>query len=105
LAMALYFAKQQRGLRQALGPLCRRADGLQPAATVSGLPAALGLWHPQIVVPVDFDQRYSDQQRLLMQAHEATHIRRGDLHLNAVVAALRALYWFNPLVHIAARHF
>lgn len=105
LAMALRFFLQQRQFRRALGPLRQRADGLHQAGSTKGLPAVLGAWRPQIVVPADFDQRYSHEQRVLMQAHEANHIRRGDLYLNTVVAALRCVYWFNPLVHIAARHF
>ncbi|MGY0558938.1 MULTISPECIES: TonB family protein [unclassified Lysobacter] len=105
LAMALRFFLQQRRFRRALGPLRQRTDGLHQAGTSVGLPAVLGAWRPQIVVPADFDQRYSPEQRVLMQAHEASHIRRGDLYLNTVVAALRCVYWFNPLVHIAARHF
>ncbi|MGV8940506.1 MAG: TonB family protein [Lysobacter sp.] len=105
LAMTLRFAQQQRRFRRALGPLVQRPDGLHRAGTSAGLPAALGLWRPQIVVPADFEQRYTDEQRVLMQAHEVSHIRRGDLHLNAGVTALRCVYWFNPLVHIAARHF
>lgn len=105
LAMALRFALQQRRFRRALGPLRRRPDGLHQAGTTDGLPAALGLWRPRIVVPVDFEQRYTDEQRALMRAHEASHIRRGDLHINAAVVALRCGFWFNPLAHAAARHF
>jgi TonB family protein len=33
------------------------------------------------------------------------HIVRGDLHANALTAALRCVFWFNPLLHLAARHF
>jgi TonB family protein len=41
----------------------------------------------------------------LMVAHERMHIVRGDLHANALTAALRCVFWFNPLLHLAARHF
>lgn len=105
VAMTWRLAGQQRRFRQVLGPLRERADGSRQAGISEGLPAALGLWRPQIIVPVDFDQRYDQEQRRLMQAHERTHIRRGDLHVNAGVAALRCLFWFNPLVHFAAGHF
>ncbi|WP_244244082.1 TonB family protein [Marilutibacter alkalisoli] len=105
IAMGLRLLLQQRAFSQALGPLRRRDDGSHQATTIAGLPAAIGLLRPRIVVPADFDDRYSTDQRALMQLHERTHIRRGDLHLNALVALLRCIHWFNPLVHLAARHF
>ena len=105
LLTVLWFARQQRGFRLGLGTLQRRADGLQQAQAVDGLPAAMGLWKPAIVLPADFDARYSSEQRALMVAHERMHIVRGDLHANALTAALRCVFWFNPLLHVAARHF
>lgn len=105
LAMTLRFALQQHRFRRTIGPLRQRADGLYQAGSSVGLPASLGLWRPKIVVPTDFEQRYTNEQRALIQAHEARHIHAGDLHLNAAVAGLRCVFWFNPLVHVAARHF
>lgn len=105
LLATVWFARQQRRFRHALGDLQPRGDGLQQASAVRGLPAAFGLLRPRIVVPADFDQRFSTEQQQLMQAHERSHIRGGDLHLNAAVVALRCLFWFNPLVHLASRRF
>jgi TonB family protein len=105
LFAVLWFTRQQRGFRLGLGTLQRRADGLQQAQAVDGLPAAMGLWKPAIVLPADFDARYSSEQRALMVAHERMHIARGDLHANALTAAMRCVFWFNPLLHAAARHF
>lgn len=99
------FGCQQRAFRRGLGRLRHRADGLQQAEAIDGLPAAIGLWKPVIVVPADFDARYSTEQRALMRAHERAHIVHGDLQANAVVAALRCLFWFNPLLQLAARYF
>lgn len=104
LAM-LALAWQQRRFVRALGELRPRADGLLQAEAVAGLPAAIGLLRPIIVVPSDFEQRYSDEQQALMRAHEREHIARGDLALNAIVALLRCVYWFNPLLHYAVRHY
>jgi TonB family protein len=58
-----------------------------------------------IVLPADFETRYSDEQQTLMLAHERMHIVRGDLHANALTAAMRCVFWFNQLLHAAARHF
>jgi TonB family protein len=105
LFAVLWFARQQRRFRLGLGTLQRRVDGLQQAQVIDGLPAAIGVWKPAIVLPADFDARYSSEQRALMVAHERMHIVRGDLHANALTAALRCVFWFNPLLHLAARHF
>jgi len=103
--MALRLGRQQRAFRRGLGCLRLRADGLQQAESVAGLPAAVGLLRPAIVVPADFDARYSGEERALMHAHERSHIARGDLQLNALVALMRSVLWFNPLLHYASRHF
>ncbi|MCF7223354.1 TonB family protein [Marilutibacter chinensis] len=105
LLATMRLAMQQRGFLRGLGTLQRRLDGSWQASACAGLPAVVGLLRPRIVVPADFDSRYTSTQRALMQLHERTHIRRGDLHVNAVVALLRCLFWFNPLVHAAARRF
>ncbi|MHB8913038.1 MAG: M56 family metallopeptidase, partial [Lysobacter sp.] len=68
--MVLRLGRQQRAFRRGLGQLRPRADGLQQAESVAGLPAALGLLRPAIVVPADFDSRYSREERELMHAHE-----------------------------------
>ena len=99
------FVRQQRRFQGALGELQPRGDGTHQAHAVQGLPAAIGLWSPRIVVPRDFDQRYDAQQRALLRAHERAHIAHGDLAINAVVACLRCVFWFNPLLHWAARTF
>lgn len=105
LAMTLRQAHQQRAFRRALGALHRRSDGAYQAQTVPGLPALVGLWRPVTVVPADFETRYSAEQRALLSAHEAIHLARRDHWANALVATLRAAFWFNPLVHLAAMRF
>ncbi len=65
-------------------------------------PAVVGLWHPRIVLPRDFARRYSALEQALVLEHERQHLRRGDLPALALCAALRALFWFNPLIHLAA---
>ena len=96
-------AIQQRLFLRRIGSLRKRHDGAWQADAVDGLPAAMGILRPVVVVPADFDTRYSATQRALMLAHERTHVVHGDLQVNACVAALRCVFWFNPLVHVAAR--
>lgn len=104
-AMVLRFFAQQRAFLRGLGRIEARDDGLMQAQSVNGLPAALGLWRPRIVVPADFDRRYGDEERTLLREHERVHIRHGDLYCNAIAALLRCVFWFNPLLHVATRYF
>lgn len=101
----LWFAVRQRGFWRALGHVRLREDGMYQAETVAGLPAAVGLWRPRIVVPADFEVRYAEEERVLLREHEHQHLVQGDLRFNALVALLRCLFWFNPLLHGAARYF
>lgn len=105
LATAGWFARLQHRFRRGLGALALRSDGLYEAHAVQGLPAAMGWLHPRIVVPYDFDRRYDQDEQSLMRAHERQHIAHGDLFWNALAVLLRCLFWFNPLLHYAARHF
>jgi len=66
-------------------------------------PAIVGFRHPRIVTPDDFTKRFSHDERKLILTHEQVHLDRNDARINAVVAVLRCLFWFNPLVHIGAK--
>jgi len=106
LASMAALAWQQRRFRRALGPLYRRADGLyQSTVATVGLPAVDGVLRPRILLPVDFEQRYTAQEQALVLQHERVHVRRGDLVANALTALLRCLFWFNPLLPLAQRRF
>jgi len=102
LIAGLYFYAVQRGFHRQMGALRRRADGLHQADSITAGPAVLGLLRPRIVLPADFETRYSAEQQALIIAHERSHLRRGDLYANAIATALRCIYWFNPLLHYAA---
>jgi TonB family protein len=101
---ALSQVAAQRRFHRSLGPLRDEGGGLLRAGTSAGLPAVVGL-QGRIVLPADFDLRYSADERALILAHERIHRARGDVAGNALVAGLRCLYWFNPLFWIAADRF
>lgn len=65
-------------------------------------PALVGVIQPQIVVPTDYYDRFSDEERELIRMHERVHIARSDSRVNALLAGFRCLNWFNPLAHWAA---
>jgi hypothetical protein len=61
----------------------------------------VGAWHSKIVVPKDFDFRYSPEERELILAHERAHESRHDVATNVVASFALCLYWFNPLMYRA----
>ena len=103
MAVVLWW-RQQRFVRS-MGPLHAFDNVLWIATHDVGLPAALGIWRPRIVVPMDFNARYTAGERALILTHERLHLRRGDLHANLLAALLLCIAWFNPLMHLAWRAF
>jgi beta-lactamase regulating signal transducer with metallopeptidase domain/biopolymer transport protein ExbD len=97
--LGLMLLQQQRTLR-ALNLAPRQA--LQRAASNFG-PAVVGVLRPRVVVPADFEQRFSPSEQGLVLAHERTHLAAGHTRINAALVVLTSLNWFNPLAHWAAR--
>lgn len=67
-------------------------------------PAVIGLLRPTLYLPVDFFQRFSSQQQVLILAHEYQHLRRHDLMCLLLARIYRCIFWFNPLVYVAERY-
>jgi TonB family protein len=105
LFCAALFARQQRRFVRALGNLSPGDERTFLAQTTAGCPALVGAWRPRIVLPADFGHRYDADERRLILAHERAHRARGDAQANALATALRCVYWFNPLFHLAAPRF
>lgn len=101
-ASAAWLWRMQVAFRRSLGHLLPQGDALRAQAAIAGLPATLGLWHPQVVLPADFESRFDAAQQALVLAHERRHIARRDAWANAAAALLRCLFWFDPLFHLAA---
>lgn len=85
-------AARIRGLR-------RMPEGLVSGA-VPG-PAMSGVFRPILLLPSSFDTTFDRDERRLILLHEMTHVKRGDLVLNAIVFLLQAVHWCNPLVWFA----
>ena len=66
-------------------------------------PAVIGLLRPTILLPkLLFDGRSASQLEPLL-THELIHIRRGDLFWAMLQAIATSLWWFHPLVWLAAK--
>jgi beta-lactamase regulating signal transducer with metallopeptidase domain len=96
------FVAELNGSARGLG--AHRGLALIESAAVQG-PLALGLLRRRIVVPADFESRYSPEERVLALDHEAIHHRRGDLWWNHLGLFILALNWFNPIAWFAFKAF
>jgi len=67
-------------------------------------PLVTGLLRPAVVVPASFHSLLPDQQRMAL-CHELAHVKRADLALGAVPALAERIFFFHPLVHVAAREY
>lgn len=99
-------AVRQRRYVRSLGRLTRVARGpaiVYQADSAAAGPALVGVLRPRIVIPADFEARFTPDEQRLVVAHERAHLRAGDAQINALAALVRSLQWFNPLVHVALR--
>ncbi len=91
------------------------SDALASAAKIAGLrrlpsvhavaltsPAVTGLWRPKLLLPTVSLGRAPTRDDSHALLHELTHLRRRDLVLDEAVALLRCVFWFQPLVWLAA---
>ena len=98
--LAIYLNQRRTILRDSVQ--LARLDGIRIVRSehVRG-PAAFGLFDRIVVVPFDFEQRFTERQRSLALEHELAHHRRGDLFANHFAFVLLCLQWFNPLAWAA----
>lgn len=96
---------QQWRFRRSLGRLELLPDGSFRSQFTDVTPALVGALNPRIVVPANFEHRYSPEQQSLILAHERCHLKRGDAQLTLLACLMRCLFWFNPLVHLAWSRF
>jgi len=65
-------------------------------------PAMVGVAAPRFVTPHDYRQRFTERERDLILRHERAHLVQGDPIANLLIAGFQVLFWFNPLIHVAA---
>ncbi len=65
-------------------------------------PMVCGVWRPLIVMPQSATQ-WTDERRRVIVLHELAHIKRRDCLTQALAQVICAVYWFNPIVWVAAR--
>ena len=103
-AAVLFCLYRQWVLERSLRPLHLRPDGTH-CSSAAKQPMLVGGWSPKIVLPSDFEARYSETERMLILAHECAHVGRKDALTNCIACALVCVFWFNPLSYWAWRGF
>jgi beta-lactamase regulating signal transducer with metallopeptidase domain len=98
--MFLVLLRRQRSFIRSLGTLLPETDGFQRSSAVV-TPMLVGAWNARIIVPLDFEARYSPEERDLVLAHERAHLMRHDAAVNAIASGWLCLFWFNPLIYWA----
>jgi beta-lactamase regulating signal transducer with metallopeptidase domain len=91
---------RQRAFVRSLGKLSLLPNGTYQSATAIE-PMVVGALRPRVILPADFEKRYTRDERALVLAHERAHVRRGDALTNAIATGWLCLSWFNPLMHWA----
>ena len=87
-----------RGLAAELG-----LPNVRFVQSVTGsMPMAWGVLRGSVLMPADADSWPAHRLRVVL-LHELAHVRRRDCLTHLVAQIVCAVYWFNPLVWIAAR--
>lgn len=66
------------------------------------VPVVGGVLRAAVFLPVGFEQQSGAERRIIL-LHELAHIRRRDATISLAVELASAIFWFNPLVWLAAR--
>jgi beta-lactamase regulating signal transducer with metallopeptidase domain len=89
--------RRQREFAPILTELIRDAGGFHRGNVTT--PMLVGALHPKIVVPMDFEMRYSKDEQEWILAHERAHACRNDVAVNMLASLALCIFWFNPLIY------
>lgn len=105
VAVLAWLVRGQRRLHRLLMADAPMADAVQGAWRLPAghSPALVGLWRPRLALPLDFDTRFSADERRAILQHEAAHARRRDNLWILLAHGWLALFWFHPLAWWALR--
>ncbi len=73
----------------------RRWPRVVRSDAVSG-PVVFGFFRPTMVVPADFDVRFTEEQQEAILAHELAHVALGDLRFRCLADLVVWSAWWHP---------
>jgi len=68
-------------------------------------PLVTGLTRPVVLLPATRFPGLTEAQQQMALCHELAHVKRADLWLGCVPAFAERVFFFHPLVHLAAREY
>jgi beta-lactamase regulating signal transducer with metallopeptidase domain/ankyrin repeat protein len=80
----------------------RRSIRVVESAQVQS-PAIMGLFQPTLLLPTDVRAKFDEIELRFIFLHELAHLKRGDVAVQALIALLQILHWFNPVLWFAFR--
>ncbi len=60
-------------------------------------PMIVGTLKPRLLLP---HEKYAEPDLEMILKHELVHYKRNDLWYKQLLLAVRAIHWFNPLIHL-----
>jgi len=75
----------------------RLCQGFQPTS-----PLTWGIWRPVVLLPYEALNWPEDKRRVVL-LHELAHVKRKDTLSQMLAQIVCALFWFHPLVWVAAQ--
>lgn len=92
--------------RSALDQSVRRLGISRPIALLSSaaldVPVTFGIVYPRVVLPASVEE-WSQARRSAVLVHEMAHVRRMDALTQWLADVAGVVYWFHPLIWLAAR--
>jgi beta-lactamase regulating signal transducer with metallopeptidase domain len=68
-------------------------------------PLVAGVFRPVVLLPAGRVPHMTAEQHRMAICHELAHLQRGDVWLGCVPAAAERIFFFHPLVRLAAREY
>ena len=82
----------------------RRAPEVRMSSRIE-TPLVAGLTRPVVLLPATRFPGLTESQQQMALCHELAHVKRADLWLGCVPAFAERVFFFHPLVHLAAREY
>ena len=82
----------------------RRAPPIRVSKDVA-TPLVAGILEPTVVLPAERFAALSVAEQRMALCHELAHVKRADLWLGCVPALAERIFFFHPLVRLAAREY